>query len=207
MNYTGQVKDSTTEGQDIIHNSQLIPQSDPNGRKGWLFEKIAGNAQKFNLYYWSQGNRPKTTISLFNISAVLTIDSYQDIESLPYINIYTKPKGDGTDINPFYNALRTYSISASQDIEIGQRIEIYSKTAPINHNHIRQVAFNVKTDTGPFNDIDEIKSITISSSSIWNSTSKILIEGVGVSFIGNGKNNEIYLELVSDSDLLQINKF
>ena len=196
MNFTGKIYSDSSGGLAVRADSSLTASIDPDNRSGWLFEKSVANTNKFNLYYWGQGNRPKTPAHIRSLKAIVSIDNYQSVQSLPFFVVYTKPKGDGSDDQPWYNAKRAFTLTTSEDIEVGQKIEMYAKHVPKDKG-VRQVQFNNTVDSGTFNESDEILYITIQSDSAAPANTKILIEALGIDFRVDGNNNDIYLELTS----------
>tara|TARA_R100000231_G_C5316475_1_gene162077 strand:+ start:809 stop:1417 length:609 start_codon:yes stop_codon:yes gene_type:complete len=196
MNYTGKVLNSSSSGVAILADSTLAAQSDPNLRDGWYFKKETAGTDKFNIYYWSEGNKTRTTSELTTLKAVVSIDNYQSGASLPYFSVYTKPKGDGTDAQPWYHARRNYTFTSSQDIELGQRIEIFAKENPQKKEGLRHLQFNNISDNGSFSENDEILYIVFSIGSTAPANTQILIESLGITW---NRNNDVYLELLASS--------
>ena len=192
MNYTGKVLNSSVSGVAMLADSSLSAQSDPNQRDGWYFSKSAVGTDKFNIYYWSEGNKTRTTAELTTLKAVVSIDNYQSGASLPYFSVYTKPKGDGTDAEPWYHARRNYTFTTSQDLELGQRIEIFAKENPEKKEGLRHLQFNNISDNGSFSENDEILYIVFSTDSTAPQNTAILIESLGMCW---NRNNDVYLEL------------
>lgn len=192
VRYTGKINNLSSGGIAVQADSTLTASSDPDLRQGWCFEKTSAGTDKFNLYYWSQANLPKTGNDIKTLKAIVSVDNYQSTLSLPFFVAYTKPKGDGTDAAVWYNARRSYSFTTTEDIETGQEIEMYAKHIS-DENGVRKVQFNTITDDGTWSDDDELLYLTLHSDSSAPAGTKILVKGMGVVF---QRDNEIFYELI-----------
>lgn len=193
IQYTGKILSTSTGGTAALADSSLIPGVDPDQREGWLFQKAGAGTEKFNIYYWTQGSKVLKGSDIRTLNAIVSVDNYQSGSSVPFFVIYTKPKGDGSDAQPWYNARRAFSLTPTERIEVGQQIELYAKHIPPEKG-VHQVLCNTITDEGTWNDEDEILYITLHSDSAAPTSSKFLIQALGLEI---GRNNKILLELVS----------
>lgn len=196
MNYTGKLSSTSSKGTAALADSSLTPTADANNRDGWHFLKSSAGGDKFNIYFWAEGNKVRTGSELTCLKAVVSIDNYQSLQSLPFFSVYTKPKGDGSDAEVWYHARRNYTFTASQDLEIGQRIEMFAKETPDKKEGLRHVQFNNIVDNGTFSENDEILYIVIATDSSAPQDSELLLESIGMCW---DRRNEINIELIADS--------
>ena len=108
------VKLTSGDGVALYADTLPTPQSDINDRTGWLWAKVVADATKLNYYmYGNTGSSFQFTLADFvGAFGVLSVDYYQDITSIPFIEVYSKPTGAG-DAGSFYHsryvALSTYT--------------------------------------------------------------------------------------------------
>ena len=162
-------------------------QKDENGRDGWLFEKSETGTAKFNYYFYSDGSHPFQLSTLNNVYMTVSIDRYDNIASVPFIVVYTKPLGDGNDSYPgFYKSKILYTIDSTKKISVGEIVNLYCIADPKLNNGLRSIQLETITTTGTASPTEEIRFLTVHSDSASLINTKILVSDVGYSL-----NNEI----------------
>jgi hypothetical protein len=168
----------TGSGASVYADSSPIPTADINDRDGWLFTKTSG-AEKFNYYFYGQGNNAITLSHLNNVFFTGSIDNYISGASAPFVVIYTKPTGIG-DAGAWYHSKVAYALHNTEDIQIGEmclfRCIGEVEDIPITY---RQVRLLTKITTGTALGNEEILTISIQSDSGSADTTQILISNVG----------------------------
>jgi len=174
-------------GPSVYADSFPLPTADNNDREGWLFSKTSG-AEKFNYYFYGQGNKPITLSHLNNVFFTGSIDNYVSDASVPFVVIYTKPTGIG-DAGAWYHSKIAYALHNTEDIQVGE-ICLFScigevVDVPITY---RQVRLLNKITTGEALRTEEILTISVQSDSGSADTTQILIQDLGFQALrGNHK--------------------
>ena len=165
-------------GATVYADTSPIPTADNNDRDGWLFTKSSGT-EKFNYYFYGQGNLAITLSHLNNVFFTGSIDNYVSGLSNPFIVIYTKPTGIG-DAGAWYHSSVAYVIDSSQDIQLGE-ICLFSCIGTIENNPYtyRNIKMLSVVKTGDASPSEEILTISIHSDSTAPDTTQILIQDVG----------------------------
>jgi len=169
---------TSVDGVAVYADSMPVPVSDPNNRKGWYFAKTAG-AEKFNYYYYGQGNRALRLQDVKEYYFVGAVYTYANHASIPFINIYTKPLGDGQDAGAWYRTKITYYPSTSTLIQLGIKCQFSSLATtgtrfPYSQHHLNVVLVN-----GPNAQSEEILTMSVQSDSSADNGARILISHVG----------------------------
>ena len=130
-----QVVLGTTGETVLVADSTIKAKVDSNMRDGWYFEnKVAGS--KYNLYKFGG------SAEVIRYSHIKTIYSrlYIDGPSMPFFHIYTKPLGDGTDHEFWYNSKWTYFFNFSNFTGVGvENVLFASVNSPVTN-----IDFNVQ---------------------------------------------------------------
>ena len=185
-NFTNYLK--LSESAAIYADTLPVPTADPNGRPGWLHIKPVANGDKINYYYYAQGSHPVTLGELTIVNCTVTIDTWTNTQSVPFIVVYTKPTGVG-DSGAWYHSKRTFGIPSTTKIMLGESINLYGvnstdgtgTTLPkFSNNQKRYVNMSVITNTGSALDSEEILTISIHTDSASPLGSQILVENVGL---------------------------
>tara|TARA_R110002073_G_scaffold122086_2_gene265077 strand:+ start:30 stop:620 length:591 start_codon:yes stop_codon:yes gene_type:complete len=178
MSYNAKVQLTSNEGMAIYADSSPAPMPDLNGRDGWLFKKTSG-AEKFNYYYWAEGSRALTLADIQSHYIVASVDTYTNIQSVPFIVIYTKPTGVG-DAGAFYHSKIAYTISRSEIVNLGEIVQYYTHLSrPFTINGYRQVPLSIEIKTGDALPTEEILYMTIHSDSAAADNCSILVSRAG----------------------------
>ena len=173
----GKVIISSTGGASVYADSSPAPTMDEDNRNGWLFKKTVADASKFNYYFYGEGNTPITLGELTNMNAIISVDRYDNISSVPFLVVYTKMTGSG-DAGSWYHSKRLYTLDATEDLQVGEICEIYSETKP-SFKGYRQIKLNFKQDEGDADATEEIYTMSIHSGSESLINTKILVQAVG----------------------------
>lgn len=182
----GRVTIGTASGLSVAGGEQA-PVADPDGRSGWLFTKASADTAKFNYYYYGQGNKAITLKELTGLHANITVDNYQNISSIPFFVVYTKPTGVG-DAGAWYHSKIIYTIDSTETIMLGEDIEIYSLSKQTGgHKHKRMVSFNTPIVSGDALSTEEILTISIHSGSEAPASTQILVTNVGYEVLKDGE--------------------
>ena len=180
-----------------VIGGESTPIADPDENEGWLFKKLANDATKINLYFYSQGNNALTLDDLQTIKATVNIGNYQNDASLPFFIVYTKPTGVN-DAGVWYHSKETYTISPNINIILGETIEIYGGTLPNKSNsNKRQVAFNTKTTDGEGLLTEEILTIALHTDSGALLNTEILVKNMCFIMEKNGVKIENNTKLIT----------
>ena len=115
-----------TPGAASVYGGEEAPIVDAAGRVGWSFVKDGASpaAAKIN---WYVGPAANETISYSQLSAywsIITIDDFTDGASLPWLQIFTKPKGDGNDAS-WYRSKLDLQLAPRELVRPGERVCIY----------------------------------------------------------------------------------
>ena len=181
------VKLTSGDGVALYADTLPTPQSDINDRTGWLWAKVVADATKLNYYmYGNTGSSFQFTLADFvGAFGVLSVDYYQDITSIPFIEVYSKPTGAG-DAGSFYHSKRKYTIPISAKFIVGEEINLYAGALPVIDNDNRYVALSTYTHEGDNLDTEEILYITLHTDSSAGIGTRILVSNLGYNL-----NNEI----------------
>tara|TARA_R110001592_G_scaffold336222_1_gene621655 strand:+ start:811 stop:1452 length:642 start_codon:yes stop_codon:yes gene_type:complete len=182
------VKISSAGGLAVIADSSPSPSVDLDNREGWLWEKDAGEASKFNYYmYGSTGSsHPWTLGDLKSSHVCCSVDKWDNGSSVPFIVIYTAMTGSG-DAGSWYHSRRAYALNTSNHkILVGEHINLYSGIKPELPNNNRNIPLENKVDTGDCLDSEVISAISVHSDSAGLLGTKILVSNMGYNL-----NNEI----------------
>lgn len=176
-----------------VGGGEQAPVYDPDDRHGWYFRKDAADTAKFNYFFYAQGNKAITLGELKSVFANVTIDNYQNITSVPFFIVYTKPTGVN-DSGSWYHSKITYIIDATSTIMLGEEIEIYSINKQTKHHkHRRMVAFDTKLLSGEGLSTEEILTVSIHSDSSAPANTQILVKNVGIEIL---KDNETVIKRI-----------
>ena len=176
--YNGQTLLGSTTSLSVYADTIPVPQSDPDGRSGWLHTKSSANTDKFNYYFYSEGNTPVTLADLTGLNAQISVDQYTSGLSLPFFVVYTKMTGVG-DMGSFYHSKITYGLSAGEKILVGEDIEMWAINKNTIYDKRRHVEFNVKGVEGDGLSTEEIYTISLHSDSTSPINTQILVKDVG----------------------------
>jgi len=168
----------TGSGPLVYADTSPAPTADTNDRDGWLFTKSSGT-EKFNYYFYGEGNLPITLSHLDNVFFTGAIDNYVSGLSNPFVVIYTKPTGVG-DAGVWFHSSVAYTIDNTQDIQTGElclfRCIGEVEDVPITYREIKLLN---KVVTGEALPTEEILTISVHSDSTAPNTTQILIQDVG----------------------------
>jgi hypothetical protein len=106
----------------VIAPAEGVPVADPDG--GWAYinsSEVSSN--NINWYFHTQD--ASSTKTLAEYSGFYTKVELISVGSLPFFNLYTKPKGDGTDAGGWYGSRRTYTFPASPSLSAGDTVLMY----------------------------------------------------------------------------------
>lgn len=176
--YTGKINLYSTGGIASYADTLPVPSNDSDNRGGWFHHKTIANANKFNYYFYSEGNIPLRLNEITNLKAILSVDNYTNAQSLPFFVVYTKMTGVG-DAGVWFHSKRSYNLTADERIVVGEKIQIYSINKKVDTKAHRQVQFNNTIDTGDCDGEEEILTISIHSHSGSPIDTKILVNSVG----------------------------
>ena len=147
----------------IKADSTCVVRSDPENRKGWNCVN-EGASTKFNFYFFGGLREIVTLGEVGSIYWKGFINVKTETESMPYIQIYTKPTGVG-DAGLFYHSSIIYQYDNDNTIGIGEECVYYAKAVPTTLFNNRKVAFNNVTVLGDGLDTEEILYMTLHSDS------------------------------------------
>lgn len=178
-----------------VIGGESIPINDPDGRGGWYFKKLANDTTKFNYYFYGEANTVFTLGELKRLTAVISVDNYQNASSLPFFIVYTKPTGVG-DAGLWYHSAIKYFIDVGEVIMLGELVEIYSGARPsTNILNKRKLSFNVKTIEGDGLSTEEILTISLHTSSDALIDTTVLVNYLGYEIIKDARTYAINMKL------------
>jgi hypothetical protein len=157
----------STGAMAIQADSQPIAMSDENGRSGWSYTKISG-AEKFNWYIYSGAHENMTVGDVDSLYFVGSIDAWSDATSeLPFWNVYTKMKMDGSDAGSWYGSRITYTLHKdSQLVRSNEKCIFYALDQPDDtFSGMRKIPMMSRIVTGVYNPEDEILTVSLGSDS------------------------------------------
>ncbi len=160
-----------------VYGAETAPIADEDGRAGWLFKKVATGTAKFNYYFYGEGNTALTLENLNNMNAIISVDRYDNVSSVPFLVVYTKLTGSG-DAGSWYHSKKTYVLDATENLQVGELCEIYSENRPAFKGY-RQIKLNYLITEGDCADSEEIYTLSIHSGSEALINTKILVQSVG----------------------------
>lgn len=174
-----QVKKDTPSAASVYADADP-PIADDQDRPGWVFSKIPMIAGPTKIN-WYVGPTPAETIPFDHLSSfwsILTIDDFTDGKSLPWLQVYTKPKGDGQDASWYRSKLDCQIPSLRDLVRAGERVCIwYGKHEPdASYLDGARLIHLDATRTGPvILDTDEIMFMNVATDSAATSV-RILVE-------------------------------
>jgi hypothetical protein len=175
VKHTDQVL-ATSMGGMSMYPDESGPMMDDDGRLGWVFNKSAVS-EKINWYFYGAGNTLTTLQDLKSISCLLSIDTYTNTASKPFLIVYSKATGSGDA--SWYKSRITYQLSDGQIIIPGEEIQAWSGVKPSKASNRRMVEFNSVSSVGTALDTEEILTIAIHTDSGSDIGTKLLVNQVG----------------------------
>ena len=170
---------TSTSGVAAYAGTLPVPTSDPNNRKGWYFQKTAG-AEKFNYYLYVEGSRALKLQDVKEYYFVGSVDTYSNITSVPFIVVYTKPLGDGSDAQPWYRSRIFHTINTlNTNVQLGVKCQYSTSTKTSTKFPYNQAHLSVTGGEGPRDPAEEILYMTVHSDSTAPVDAKILISHFG----------------------------
>lgn len=176
------VKVDSVDGIAVYADTAPAPTADINTRQGWLHHKLTANTDKFNYYFYgSAGSSRQYTLGEFvGAFATCVIDNYQSHgESVPFINVYTKPTAEDILLGRFYHTKRTFGLGAEGIIVVGENINLYCGVKPVLANTNRYVHLSTTADDGPGLDTEEILYMTLHTDSDSPINTRVLVSTMG----------------------------
>jgi len=110
-----------------VHADGSAGEYDANGRQGWAFVKNADSepTAKCNWYCGPAANEKLEFKDLSCFWSILTIDDFTHTSSLPWLQIYTKPHGDGLDHSWYRSKLNLQIPHEAVLVRPGERVAIW----------------------------------------------------------------------------------
>jgi len=187
------VTDMKQEVFAISSHAQVFPDEQPPTYcepGGWKFTNT--EAGKINWYFVAQDNTQHKTLEDYSgFYAQVKLDS---IVSLPFFNVYTKPKGDGTDASSWYGSRRTYVFPSDHGVQPGEDVLMYfGADLPATYPDMKHV--QLVLDPGSSNGSDDPSQEFLFIA--FSTNSGAVLNGVNIcakAFIyGDGKHTHIQL--------------
>lgn len=114
----------------ILADSSIVPTTDSENRQGLKFYNSTAGT-KYNLYFFGGLQETIQQSNLGSIYCKLYIDVKTAVSCVPFLVVYTKPRFDGSDAQPWYNSRWTYTINLlTQHIGIGEEVVLYAIGTP-----------------------------------------------------------------------------
>jgi len=116
-----------TNAAAAVHADGSAGEYDANGRQGWAFVKDSASepTAKINFYCGPAANEKLESKDLSCFWSILTIDDFTAASSLPWLQIYTKPHGDGLDHSWYRSKLNLQIPHEAVLVRPGERICIW----------------------------------------------------------------------------------
>lgn len=141
-----------TAGAASVYGGESVPIPDAASRPGWSFIKDGTSpaAAKINLYVGPAANETVTYEQLSAFWSIVTIDDFTAVNSLPWLQIYTKPKGSG-DASWYRSKLDLQLAPERELVRPGERVCIYwgKHEPPADQLDGARLLFLDATLTGP----------------------------------------------------------
>ena len=142
-----------TPGAASVYADGEAPIVDLAGRPGWGYIKDAASpvAAKINFYVGPAANETVTYEQLLAYWSIITIDDFTDGASLPWLQIYTKPKLDGNDASWYRSKLDLQLAPERELVRPGERVCIHwgKHEPPADQLDGARLLFLDTTLTGP----------------------------------------------------------
>jgi hypothetical protein len=167
-----QIKLGTAGATSFQADSTPLAAADANDRPGWVYTKsVAGGdgaTDKFNWYMYAGTYENMTCADVESMWFYGSVDQFQgQADQVPFIVLYTKPKGDGSDQEVWYHSRHAYSLHlASNLVRAGEKCLWYCLNEPREKfNGARQIPLRTRTDTGTYDASNEVLYMTLHSDS------------------------------------------
>ena len=139
---------------DIASSAQVFPDEQPpvyNENGGWSFQNTTAGS-KINWYFVGQQTDEHKTLE--DYSGLYAKVKLHSVSSLPFFNIYTKHKGDGSDAGSWYGSRRTFVFPVDHGLSPEDEVLMYYGTdLPATYPDIPHVALVL--DPGSSNGTDD----------------------------------------------------
>jgi hypothetical protein len=179
---SGKIQLSSSTAATTYSGTAPVPTQDPEFRQGWYYAKSSG-AQQFIYTFDPEGTHAITIANLDNVFFVGAVDTYTDLDSVPYIAVETKPLGDGSDASPGnYRSRYTYKISATTSAKkllLSELTQFSTTEKPKPSFPYQTIHLNNVSSVGPVAADEEIKNIKIEIATTSAATAKVLVSNVG----------------------------
>ena len=189
------VADMTKVFLNIASSANIFPDEQPptySAEGGWHFTNgVAG--EKINWYFAGQTTETKTLADYTGFYAVVKLDS---VLSLPFFNVYTKPKEDGTDAGSWYGSRRVFTFPPDNNLSPGTEVLMYHGVdLPAVHPDIPHIRLLLDNGSSNGSDGDTQEFLTIS----FATNSAAVVDHVNLTvkafIVGDGRHT--YMELYS----------
>lgn len=165
-----QSKLGTPGAMAIQADSLPLAIADESDRPGWKYVKdMSSNpTDKFNWYFYSGAYESLECKDIKSIFMCGCIDKWEGQTSqAPFLVLYTKMKGDGTDAGAWYHSRHAWTLhNGSQLVRAGERCLFYCLDEPRDdYDGARKVKFNNRVDTGIWDDSNEVLTCSLQSDS------------------------------------------
>jgi len=177
----------------ISSHAQVFPDEQPPvycAPGGWGFKNATPG--KINWYFASQSTEEHKTLE--DYSGFYAKVRLISVASLPFFNIYTKPKGDGTDASSWYGSRRTFVFRSDHGINAGDEVLMYyGADLPATYPDIPHI--QLVLDPGSSNGSDDLSQEFQFISFATNSAAAVdSVDLCAKAFIyGDGKHTHIQL--------------
>lgn len=165
-NGKAQVFLSSAGGTAVKADSSCSITADPEYREGWNCVNSTAST-KFNLYIFNGAEEIMTLGDLASIYFKGYINRYTGIQSMPFLQVYTKPTGSG-DAGPFFHSRINWVYSADDTIGLGEECVFWGEGEPSSQFSNRKIQLSSKLVLGDGADSEEILYIVCASDSSAN---------------------------------------
>ena len=178
----------------ILADSSIAPITDTENRQGLKFNNtVAGT--KYNLYFFGGLQETIYQSSLGSLYVKLYIDIKTSFSCIPFLHVYTKPKLDGSDAQPWYNSKWTYTMDLNEHVGIGEEVVLYAINQPTKKFTNRQISLDNIIIDGPGSDGEILYLVAASDSGASANSLSHTVNLLGFNTISNLQRN---INLVSN---------
>ena len=143
-----QVMLGTTGATSMLADSTIVPKVDASLRDGMYFQNSTAGT-KYNLYFFGGTTESIKPSEIKSIYAKMYIDDSE----MPFFHIYTKPQGDGSDAQPWYNSKWTFNFNQNKILN-GVESLLCAKSEPNNSMNVMHYLNDSFTLDGAGADVD-----------------------------------------------------
>jgi hypothetical protein len=163
---------------------------------GWYYNNtVSGGAS--NLYYYANqtGQQKQYTVAeCLGSYAVCRILTFTNVNTVPFLVIYSRPQGAGDAVPGFYRSRWVYRINNVSIDSSGMEFLMYAKTLPDSRifPNVRRIPATLILTNGPALETETLEFLTVNTdSSATQNTVSVVYSAVGYNLLGTYHNLEL----------------